>query len=72
VLRDFDIFEKFSDGSTVWRVRVFGRFETKRRLQELTEHSNNQFFAIDIQSGVPLPAINTQKPRLAMGKKANG
>jgi hypothetical protein len=51
ILRNFDIFEKFPNGSMTWRTCVFGKFEVERKLHELTEHSNNEFLAIDIQSG---------------------
>jgi hypothetical protein len=57
MLRDFDIFEKFPDGSTIWRACVFGQFEATRKLQELAEHSQNEFIAIDIQAGEPLPVL---------------
>jgi hypothetical protein len=57
MLRDFDIFEKFPDGSTIWRTCVFGKFEAQRKMQELAEHSENEFWAIDIQAGLPLPTV---------------
>jgi hypothetical protein len=47
---DYDIFEKFPDGSIVWRACVAGHYETKRRVQELGEHSGNEFVVIDIQA----------------------
>jgi hypothetical protein len=53
--RDFDIFEKFKDGSTIWRACVRGRFEAKRKMQELAEHSDNEFLVIDILAGHFLP-----------------
>jgi hypothetical protein len=49
--RDFDIFEKFPDGSSLWRVCVSGGFEAQRKVHDLTEHSDNEFYAIDIQAG---------------------
>jgi hypothetical protein len=55
MLRDFDIFERFPDGSTLWRACVFGEYETRRKLQDLAEHSENEFYAVDIRSGAPLP-----------------
>jgi hypothetical protein len=55
MLRDFDIFEKFHDGSTIWRVCVIGQHEAQRKLQELGEHSENRFYAIDILGGKPQP-----------------
>jgi hypothetical protein len=53
--RDFDIFEKFPDGSSLWRVCVSGEFEAQRKVHDLIEHSDNQFFAIDIPAADQLP-----------------
>jgi hypothetical protein len=50
VRRDYDIFEKFPDGSTLWRACVSGRYAVQRKMQELAEFSDNDFFVIDIQS----------------------
>lgn len=71
--REFDIFEKFSDGSTIWRACVSGQFEANRKLQELSEHSDNEFLAIDIHAGVrsPVPAA-PHKARPETKKTANG
>lgn len=46
--REYDVFEKFNDGSTLWRATVLGRFEALRKTQELREHSENEFFTIDV------------------------
>ena len=54
MLRDYDIFEKFSDGSTLWKGCILGQHEARRKLQELAEHSENEFFAINIQAGEKL------------------
>jgi hypothetical protein len=56
MLPDYDIFEKFQDGSTIWRACVLGRFEAERKLQELSEYSNNEFMAMNIHTGIVLPA----------------
>jgi hypothetical protein len=70
--RDFDIFEKFPDGSTIWRACVFGQFEATRKLQELAEHSQNEFIAIDIQAGEPLPVLaQPHKARRSLRVAAN-
>jgi hypothetical protein len=71
MLRDFDIFEKFPDGTTAWRTFVSGQFEAERKLQELAEHSRNEFVLIDIQSGKPLPMIAPRKSQSAIDKVAN-
>jgi hypothetical protein len=54
---DFDIFERFPDGSTFWRACASGRYETQRKMQEFTEHSRNEFYAIDIVINQPMPSI---------------
>jgi hypothetical protein len=71
ILRNFDIFEKFPNGSMTWRTCVFGKFEGERKLHELTEHSNNEFLAIDIQSGERLSIGVHQKSRQTIKKTAN-
>ena len=63
--RDYDIFERFSDGSTLWRACVAGRYEAQRKMQEMAEHSENEFFLIDIQAEVllaPLSAGGNSRP----------
>jgi hypothetical protein len=55
IRHDYDIFEKFPDGSSLWRVCVRGRFEAQRKMDELVERSENQFFMIDIQDHVLSP-----------------
>ena len=72
--REFDIFEKFHDGSTIWRACMRGRFEAMRKMQELAEHSDNEFLVIDIQCEHFLPVTvkavrNESRPLV---KRANG
>ena len=55
--RDFDIFEKFSDGSTLWKACVRGRFDAQRKMSELAELSENEFFMIDIQNNFLSPSV---------------
>jgi hypothetical protein len=45
---DYDIFEKFRDGSIIWRTSVRGQFEAKRKIQELMELPENEFVAIEV------------------------
>jgi hypothetical protein len=49
--REYDVFEKFHDGSTLWRACVAGRFEAQRKMDELAERSQSEFFLIDIKAG---------------------
>ena len=63
--REYDLFERFPDGSTLWRACVTGRYEAQRRMQELAEHSENEFYLIDIQAEVllaPLAARGNLRP----------
>lgn len=70
-LRNFDIFEKSPDGSMTWRTCVFGKFEAERKLHELNEHSNNEFLAIEIQSGERLAIGEQPKSTQAVKKASN-
>ena len=53
--RTYDIFEKFPDGCSIWRACVSGKYEVQRKLQELAEHSENEFFFVDLLSQDPVP-----------------
>jgi hypothetical protein len=46
--RDYDVFEEFPDGSTVWRGRVFGMGQVELKLRELARESDNKFFALSM------------------------
>ena len=50
VLREYHIFEMFPDGSSLWRARIGGRFNSERKLQELAEHSESEFVALDFST----------------------
>jgi hypothetical protein len=52
--REYDVFEKFPDGSSLWRVSVAGLGNARLQLHELTRRSDNQFYAIDITGGKTL------------------
>ena len=47
----FDIFEVLEGGSYRWCARVYGKYEKDRKMNELTENSDNQFCAIDLNAG---------------------
>ena len=71
--RDYDIFEKFPDGSSIWRAWVCGQRDTLRKINDLARHSKNEFFAIDIQAGeiAPLAGLRTER-RAAVKRAAAG
>jgi hypothetical protein len=57
---DYDLFEKFANGSSLWR-GSFPEFETTcLRLQELAQKSENQFYAISLTTGEVL-AFNLER-----------
>jgi hypothetical protein len=56
----FDIFEVTPDGY-MWRCSVQGQYEKARKLQELAETSDNQFYAVDLAAG-ELPPV-AARPR---------
>jgi|HubBroStandDraft_2_1064218.scaffolds.fasta_scaffold38093_2 hypothetical protein len=63
--RDYEVFEKFSDGSTLWRASVNGQFEAQRKMQEFREHSENEFFILHVvEPRHFIPASATSRPRL--------
>ena len=49
--RKFDLFEKFPDGSSLWRACAVGLDGARYHLVELSKTSKNRFYAIDIGSG---------------------
>jgi hypothetical protein len=68
--REFDIFERFPDGSTLWRVSIAGRYEANRKMAEFAELSDNQFFSIDIQAAEALPPKLAQSNVRLLVKRA--
>ena len=48
--RDYDVFEEFPDGSSVWRACVFGMGNVELKLRELAKETSNRIFAISLQS----------------------
>ena len=51
MVHEYDLFEKFPDGSSLWRASVLGLESARIHLQELSRKSNNQHFAIDMVAG---------------------
>jgi hypothetical protein len=61
---EYDLFEKFPDGSSLWWDSV-SRLETARlRLRELVQRSENQFYAINLANG--------EIPTFTSGRAAHG
>jgi len=48
---EYDLFEKFPDGSSLWRDSAAGFEPTRFRLQELAQRSENEFYALNLTTG---------------------
>src|SRR5216683_5629158 len=55
----YDLFEKFPDGSSLWRACVIGLKATRLHMSDLAQLSPNQFYAMHVQSG-KLISLNLQ------------
>ena len=47
----YDLFEKFPDGSSLWRACVIGLEGTRQHMIDLARRSSNQFYAMHLGSG---------------------
>ena len=47
----YDLFEKFTDGSSLWRACVIGLEGARRHMSDLSLRSSNRFYAIHLVSG---------------------
>ena len=47
--RDYDVFEEFPNGSSVWRACVFGMGNVELKLRELAKETSNRIFAVNLQ-----------------------
>ena len=47
----YDLFEKFPDGSSLWRACVIGLEGTRLHMFDLARRSPNQFYAMHVVSG---------------------
>jgi hypothetical protein len=68
VRRDYDVFELFPDGSTVWRACVLGMGNAERKLRDLGRESNNKFFAINLQERAE-PMVQLLKSSLRLDRR---
>jgi hypothetical protein len=47
----YDLFEKFPDGSSLWRACVIGLEGTRLLMVDLARRSPNQFYAMNVVNG---------------------
>jgi len=60
--REYDLFERFSDGTQRWRVAVIGRERAMEKLKELSGKSTNWFYAMHLPTKEILAAIPPRPP----------
>ena len=48
---EYDLFERFPDGSSLWRACVVGLESTRQYMFDLARRSPNQFYAMNLASG---------------------
>lgn len=51
----YDLFEKFPDGSSLWRACVIGLEGTRLHMFDLSRRSPNQFYAMNVANGKIVP-----------------
>jgi hypothetical protein len=69
-MRDrYDLFEKFPDGSSLWRACVVGLEGTRLHMSDLARRSPNQFYALHVKSG-KLVSLDSQRETLHVPHKA--
>jgi hypothetical protein len=51
----YDLFEKFTDGSSLWRACVIGLEGARRHMYDLALRSSNKFYAIHLVTGRIVP-----------------
>lgn len=56
--REYDIFEVFSDGALIWRIRISGREASIIKLTELAKRTWNEVYAVHLPSKEIIGRLN--------------
>jgi hypothetical protein len=70
----YDLFEKFPDGSSLWRACAVGQEGARHHMYELAQRSSNQFYAMNVVSGkiiLPEPRPRPLMAALPAGQQSN-
>jgi hypothetical protein len=59
--REYDLFEKFPDGSVLWHCSVLQIENAVTKLNELASRSANEYFAFHRQSNTIVASVNVPK-----------
>jgi hypothetical protein len=60
--RDYDLFERFPDGSLVWRAVVSGHGNALRKLSELAAQTSNEVHAMHVATNTVI-AVTKPAPQ---------
>jgi hypothetical protein len=60
--REYDLFEKFPDGTLIWRNAAFGREEAIRKLQEVAAKTKNECCLMDTPTQTVVAKMNSLQP----------
>jgi hypothetical protein len=61
--REYDLFERMSDGSLMWRGFAKGLENARLRLQRIATETANECFAIDVSTGDIAARLNASGRR---------
>jgi hypothetical protein len=61
VNQEYDLFEKFSDGSVLWKESVAGLENAVAKLKHLASLSSNEHFALHSPSNATVARMNVPK-----------
>jgi hypothetical protein len=64
----YDLFDKFPDGSSLWRACVVGLQGTRMHVVDLARRSPNQFYAMHVGTGKIVPLNPRPAAFLAVSK----
>lgn len=58
--RTYEVFEMLADGTVLWRDLVRGLGRARDRLDQLANHSDNEFFAVDLTTRQLVKRVNAK------------
>ena len=71
---EYDLFEKFPDGSSLWRASVIGLERARIHVSALAQNSRNAFYAINVESGkmfsLTMPHSVAPRDGLKIGRRS--
>ena len=70
----YDLFEKFPDGSSLWRACVIGLEGARLHVLDLAQRSPNAFYAMNVENGkivhLNFPQAASYRDAMKMGRRS--